>query len=161
MGVSGCGKSTIGAALGEKHGKPFLDGDDFHPAENVEKMRSGKPLNDSDRWPWLKILGKATHETANEHGQVFVACSALKQSYRDALCESASEPVLFIHLDGSQNLIAARMAERSNHYMPAGLLDSQIATLEPPESGEFSIQINIDQSCQAIVQKCEEFIALR
>jgi len=158
MGVSGCGKSTVGAALAERYGKPFLDGDDYHPVENVEKMRSGEPLTDADRWPWLAALGMAMREAADSYGQVFTGCSALKRSYRDALRDAATEPILFIHLDGSRDLIAERMATRTGHYMPTGLLDSQIATLEALEDDELAIQINVDQTLDAIHERCMSII---
>ena len=154
MGVSGCGKSTTGAALGAYFGKPYLDGDDFHPAANVEKMRSGEPLTDEDRWPWLAELGSAMCENAMRNGRVFAGCSALKRSYREALVEAAGEPILFIHLSGSRALIAERMAARSGHYMPTGLLDSQIATLEPPGDDEVAVQVDIAQPVEAVMQQC-------
>ena len=161
MGVSGCGKSSVGAALGDHYAVPFLDGDDFHPAANVEKMRAGHPLTDDDRWPWLDILGGALSTGAAENGRVFAACSALKRSYRDALTNAAGEAVLFIHLDGSRDLIAGRMAARENHYMPTALLDSQIATLEPVSADETAARISIDQSLQAICAEAIGVIAAR
>ena len=159
MGVSGCGKTSVGAAMGGREGVPFLDGDDFHPAANVEKMRAVHPLNDDDRWPWLATLGKALRDTADIDGRVFAACSALKRSYREALREAANEPILFIHLDGSRELIAERMAARTGHYMPTGLLDSQLATLEPPAEDERAARISIDQTLDAIQIECEQIIA--
>ena len=145
-------------ALGGRYGAPFLDGDDFHPAENVKKMSAGTPLTDEDRWPWLDTLGNALRETANIDGRVFAACSALKRSYRDALRDAAKEAILFVHLDGSQDVIAERMAARVNHYMPTGLLDSQIATLEPLHQDELAVRIDIDQSLEAIEEQAAQFI---
>lgn len=159
MGVSGCGKTSVGAAMGGRERVPFLDGDDYHPQANVEKMRSGQPLDDDDRWPWLAILGKAMHEMAAVNGRVFAACSALKRSYREALREAAGEPILFLHLDGSPELIGERMAARMGHYMPTGLLDSQLATLEPPADDEFAARIAINQTLEAIQADCEQIIA--
>ena len=161
MGVSGCGKSSVGAGLAEREGVPFLDADDFHPVENVEKMRSGTPLNDADRWPWLDTFGKALRDSAAIEGKVFGACSALKRSYRDALAKSADEPVLFLHLDGPKELIAERMAARKDHYMPTGLLDSQIATLEPLNDHEYAAKIDLSQSLEAIFEECSQIIASR
>jgi len=159
MGVSGCGKSSVGAGLGGREGVPFLDGDDYHPAENVAKMSSGTPLNDDDRWPWLDILGIALHEAAAIDGRVFGACSALKRSYREALIKAAGEPILFLHLDGPKGVIAERMTERTGHYMPPGLLDSQIATLEPLEDDEFAARIDFSQTLEQIFEECSKVIA--
>ena len=159
MGVSGCGKSSIGTALAAHFGAPFLDGDDFHPPANVEKMRSGNPLTDEDRWPWLDTLGTALHQTASIEGRVFAACSALKRSYRDALRRAAGEAIFFVFLDGTRDLIAGRMAARVDHYMPTGLLDSQIATLEPLQEDEHFARIDIDQPLDAIEQQAAKLIS--
>jgi gluconokinase len=128
MGVSGCGKSSVGADLGHRLGIPYVDGDDLHPSTNVEKMRAGIPLADDDRWPWLDRVAQVLHEQA----PVIVGCSALRRSYRDRIRARAGGPVRFVHLSGSRDVIAARMAARTGHYMPPSLLDSQFATLEPP-----------------------------
>jgi carbohydrate kinase (thermoresistant glucokinase family) len=125
MGVSGSGKSTIGAALADRLGLPFVDGDALHPLTNVERMAAGLPLTDEDRWPWLAAVGARLAE-----GDVVVACSALKRSYRDAIL--AEEPgARFIHLTGSHELLGDRMQRRLDHFMPPSLLESQLATLEP------------------------------
>ncbi len=131
MGVSGCGKSTVGRLIAGQLGFEFRDGDDFHPAANVAKMRAGSPLNDDDRRPWLlAIAGFMRANHALGRGAV-VACSALKESYRDLLLRS--EPwVRFVHLTGPREVIAERMKGRVGHYMPVTLLDSQLATLETP-----------------------------
>ncbi|SFV31010.1 gluconokinase [Devosia crocina] len=134
MGVSSSGKSTVGAALGRALHAPFLDGDRYHPEANVEKMRAGIPLTDEDRWPWLEALTGALKEAADKKKGVAVgACSALRKSYRDFITETAGEPVLFVYLDGSREVIGARMAARRHEYMPTSLLDSQFATLEVPD----------------------------
>ena len=134
MGVSSSGKSTVGAALGRALHAPFLDGDKYHPESNVEKMRAGTPLTDEDRWPWLEALAAALKEVAEKKKGVAVgACSALKRAYRDFITEKAGQPVLFVYLDGSREVIAERMAARSHEYMPTSLLDSQFATLEVPD----------------------------
>ncbi len=131
MGVSGCGKSTIGKNLADEMGWPFYDGDDFHPPENVAKMSQGIPLNDDDRAGWLAALADliSTHLAENRPG--VLACSALKQKYRDQLNVDPAR-VKFIYLKGSYELIKSRMLARPGHYMKPGMLDSQFATLEEP-----------------------------
>ena len=148
MGVSGCGKSTVGAGLAEALHIPYRDGDDLHPAANVEKMRAGIPLTDDDRWPWLDRVAATLHAEA----PVIVGCSALRRAYRDRIRAGAGGPVQFIHLTGSRDVIAARMAARKGHYMPPSLLDSQFATLEPPEPDE-AIIIDIDQSLNRLISQ--------
>ena len=126
MGVSGCGKSTVGALLAQKLGVEFLDGDEFHPPQNVAKMAAGVPLDDADRRPWLERLNAELRARAD----VVLACSALKQSYRDILAQGAD--CRFVHLRGSIELIRSRLQERKHRYMPASLLESQFAALEAP-----------------------------
>lgn len=146
MGVSGCGKSSVGQALSGRLGIPYHDGDDLHPAANVEKMRAGHPLTDADRWPWLDRVASllATQSPA------IVGCSALRHAYRDRLRAGAGGPLRFVHLSGSRELIAGRMAQRSGHYMPASLLDSQFAALEAPGPDE-ALTIDIDQPLPALI----------
>ena len=134
MGVSGCGKTAVGSALAASLGWPFLDGDDFHPPENVAKMASGTPLVDADRWPWLDRLASEMRTILARGGSAVVACSALKQIYRDRLAAGADVPgaIRFAHLKGDIDTIAARLAARKHRYMPAALLASQFATLEVP-----------------------------
>ncbi|QNQ90886.1 gluconate kinase [Corynebacterium poyangense] len=127
MGVSSCGKSTVGALLAHELGVPFKDGDELHPASNISKMSSGVPLTDEDRWPWLGLIGQWL---AEHHEGGVIACSALKRSYRDRIREAAPDTV-FIHLHGSKELMAKRMAARPGHFMPESLLNSQFETLEP------------------------------
>jgi gluconokinase len=142
MGVSSSGKSTVGAALGRALHAPFLDGDKYHPEANVEKMRAGIPLTDEDRWPWLEALAAALKEAADgKKGIAVGACSALRRSYRDFITEQAGEPVLFVYLKGSREVISERMAKRSHEYMPTSLLDSQFATLEEPDPASENVQI--------------------
>jgi gluconokinase len=133
MGVSSSGKSTVGQSIARRLHVPFLDGDGYHPAANVEKMRAGTPLNDEDRWPWLESLAQALHEAADRKGAAVGACSALRRAYRDYLIEKAGEPILFVYLEGNREVIGARMARRKHEYMPTSLLDSQFATLEVPD----------------------------
>ena len=130
MGVSGSGKSTVAATLVDRLGWEFAEGDDFHPVENVEKMRAGKPLDDEDRWPWLRSLAAWIGEHEKAGRNVVVTCSALKRSYRDLLCDGHPS-VWFAHVTADAELIRERIEHRTGHYMPASLLDSQLSTLEP------------------------------
>ena len=123
----------MGQSIARRLHVPFLDGDGYHPPANVEKMRSGIPLVDEDRWPWLESLATALHEAADRKAAAVGACSALKKRYRDYLVEKAGEPILFVFLQGAKDVIAERMVRRQHEYMPASLLDSQFATLEVPD----------------------------
>jgi carbohydrate kinase (thermoresistant glucokinase family) len=129
MGVSGCGKSTVGTALAVRLGLPFIEGDALHDPASVAKMAAGAPLDDADRWPWLDRIGAALAAPAD--GAV-AACSALRRAYRDRL-RAIVPGLAFLHLTGDRATIAARMATRPGHFMPPALIDSQFATLEPPE----------------------------
>jgi gluconokinase len=148
MGVSGSGKSTVGAALAQRLRVPFADADDFHPPANIAKMTAGHPLDDDDRWPWLDSIG----EWLASHGEGGVmSCSALKRSYRDQLRLHC--PVIdFLHLEGSLETIGRRQASRPGHFMPAALLASQFETLEPLESDEHGVAIGVDQSIDSIIE---------
>jgi gluconokinase len=132
MGVSGAGKSTVGAALAESLGILFRDGDDLHSEANVAKMRAGIALTDEDRWSWLELVANSLRRDA----PVVIACSALKTCYRDLIRAGAGGDVTFVHLTGPRDLIAARLAQRNHIYMPADLLDSQLADLMPPSADE-------------------------
>lgn len=137
MGVAGCGKTTVGQLLATHLGGGFVDGDTFHSEANVSKMRSGVALNDADRQPWLQHISAELRQAAQEDRTLVVGCSALKRSYRD-LIRGAGLQVTFIHLHGSRELLTERLHTRPGHFMPASLLDSQLATLEmlgPDESG--------------------------
>lgn len=157
MGVSGCGKSSVGAALSDALGLPYQDGDDLHPAANVAKMRAGEALTDADRWPWLDLVAQELASLA----PVIVGCSALRRAYRDRIRAGAGGPVLFVHLAGSREVIAARMAARSGHFMPASLLDSQFAALEPPGPDETAITADIDQPLEQLVAEILHQLKLR
>ena len=148
MGVAGCGKSAVGAALAARIGATYLDGDDLHPPANIEKMSRGEPLTDDDRWPWLALVGQ---KLANPNGILILGCSALKRRYRDHIRGQAGAPVTFVHLSGTKDLIAGRMAARAGHFMPTSLIDSQFAALEPPTADENAITVDIDQPLEALV----------
>ena len=150
MGVSGSGKSTVATALAERLGWSCEDGDKFHPASNVAKMRAGHPLTDEDRWPWLQAIADEIERVCKAGGHVVIACSALKRVYRDVLLRGRDD-VRFVFLDGSQALIADRLARRKGHFMPPGLLDSQFRTLEPPQADERPITVSIDAPVETIV----------
>lgn len=130
MGVAGCGKSTVAQALALATDLPFIEGDDFHPIANRQKMVGGTPLDDADRWPWLDTIAAAVH------GPAVIACSALKRRYRDRLRGNLPLQPLFVLLDAPRDLLAQRLASRSDHFMPPWLLQSQLDTLEPPEPDE-------------------------
>lgn len=149
MGVSGSGKSTVGAALAQRLRVPFADADDFHPAENIAKMSAGQPLDDDDRRPWLESIGVWLAE--HENGGV-MSCSALKRDYHDRLREHAPT-TLFAHLAGSVDVISRRQASRPGHFMPPALLASQFETLEQLASDERGLIVDVDQSVDAIVEE--------
>lgn len=150
MGVSGAGKSTIAEALAARLGWRCEDGDRFHPASNVAKMSAGQPLTDEDRWPWLKAIADEIDRLCGEGQRAVFSCSALKRSYREVLVHDRND-VRLIFLDGTQALIAARLAARKGHFMPPGLLDSQFLTLERPAQEEKAITVSIDAAVETIV----------
>lgn len=152
MGVAGCGKTTVSEALAERLGWPVADADDFHPASNVAKMRTGTPLTDDDRWPWLRTIRDWLHDA---DGSVVVTCSALRRAYRDVLRGAAAEGgprVRFVHLHGTRELLAQRMGARQGHFMPLTLLDSQLATLEPLAPDEDGVVVDIDATPEQLVE---------
>ena len=144
MGVSGSGKTTIGTLVAHELGVQFIDGDSLHPLENVQKMAAGTPLDDDDRWPWLEIVGRTLHEHGERRKGLVVACSALKRVYRERI-RSQAPSALFLHLDGTVEVLTRRIEGRSGHFMPAALLESQIETLEPLAQEEGGYVLNIDQ----------------
>ncbi|OHV81929.1 gluconokinase [Ensifer sp. LCM 4579] len=148
MGVAGCGKSSVGAALARRIDAVYLDGDDLHPAANIQKMSQGIALSDEDRWPWLTRVGETL---AAGSGPTIIGCSALRRAYRDHITRVVGAPVTFIHLVGSVEVIEKRMRARQGHFMPPALLASQFAALEPPAADENAISVNIDQPLEAIV----------
>ena len=158
MGVSGCGKSTIGGLLAERLGWVFEDGDAFHPPANVAKMSAGSPLTDEDRWPWLRAIAARLAAARAAGAPVIIGCSALKRAYRDVLRDGHAD-IRFLHLTGSAELIMARQAARAGHFMPASLIASQFATLESPETEADVIDLDVDPEPSVIVEKA--FAALR
>jgi gluconokinase len=147
MGVSGAGKTTVGRLLAQALGAEFAEGDAYHPAENIAKMRRGIPLEDADRWPWLAILGAQIDRWLAAGTTVVLACSALKQRYRDVLARGRTD-VRFVHLEGDKALIRLRLDGRRGHYMPATLLDSQFAALEAPSD---AITVDVTGTPELIV----------
>ena len=141
MGVSGCGKSTVGALLAQRLGATFIEGDSLHPPGNVAKMAAGTPLTDADRVGWLQTIAAQLGGAHASDRSLVASCSALKRSYRDTLRASAPD-VRFVYLQGDFDLLGARMAARSGHYMPASLLASQFAALEPPTDDEHPITLD-------------------
>lgn len=152
IGVSGAGKSTLGTALAKRMGWRFFDGDDFHTEANVRKMAGGEPLTDEDRWPWLDRLNALLRETEARGESAVLACSALREAYRRRLTQGLGAPrIVFLHAD--QALIEARLAQRQHRYMPASLLESQFAALEPPSKAiEIDVTANV-ASCIAAIER--------
>jgi carbohydrate kinase (thermoresistant glucokinase family) len=150
MGVSGSGKTTVAAALAHHLGWPFKDGDELHPSSNIAKMRSGHPLDDSDRWPWLAQIADWIDAWRAAGNCGVVTCSALKRSYRAFLTKGRGD-VRVVYLHGDMALIAKRLAARNGHFMPSGLLASQFAALEEPGPDEHAIRVEVDQPVAKIV----------
>ncbi|WP_285241236.1 gluconokinase [Arthrobacter sp. G.S.26] len=158
MGVCGCGKSTAGALLAARLGRPFLDGDDFHPAANKAKMAAGIPLADEDRTPWLSRLGQLLAGADTRHAPPVLACSALKRSYRDLLRSYAPNAV-FVHLDGSEATITGRLSARAHEFMPGSLLASQLATLERLGPDEAHVLADITLPPELLVDAVARLLA--
>lgn len=147
MGVSGCGKSTIGRALAQRLGRPFIEGDDFHPADNISKMQTGQPLENADRRAWIDALCGAVSDSP----PAVISCSALNVSVRGWLHGGIDRPLVFIHLSGSQDLVAARLSQRGHHFFSPELLASQFAALDLPRR---AITIKINQPMKAVLRDC-------
>lgn len=156
MGVAGTGKTTIGPLLADRLGVPYAEGDDFHPQANIDKMSAGIPLDDDDRWPWLDAIGAWARGRTGLGGAV--SCSALKRVYRDRL-RAAAPGIVFVHLTGSRELIASRMAQRQGHFMPTALLDSQFATLQPLQADERGVEVDVSGTPDEITERAEAALA--
>ncbi|MBY2921217.1 gluconokinase [Rhizobium leguminosarum] len=150
MGVSGCGKSSVGEKLAEALHLAFVEGDALHPAANVEKMSKGVPLTDEDRMPWLDRIGEDIKASLEKGKGIIVSCSALKRLYRDRLRAAAGANLFFVYLEGSRALLMKRMGERKGHFMPVSLLDSQLATLEVPTGEPGVVTVDIDDTVDGI-----------
>jgi gluconokinase len=152
MGVSGSGKTTVAEELARRLGLEYAEGDDFHPAQNVEKMRAGIPLTDEDRAPWLRELADWIGEHERSGRSVVITCSALKRSYRDLL-RTGHPSVWFAHVSADAQLLRKRLEQRKNHYMPASLLDSQLGTLEPLQPDEPGVTVSAAGSPEDVVDE--------
>lgn len=161
IGVSGSGKSTVAKRLAPALDATFLEGDDYHSPANVAKMRSGTPLTDADRWPWLDKLGHAIASHGAHGRSIVVACSALRRAYRDRLAEAARRPLTFIHLTIDPGILQARMRARRQHFMPTALLDSQLATLEPLQADENGTEVVETGTALQTVTVIERWLHLR
>jgi gluconokinase len=157
MGVTGVGKTSVGELLADRLGVPFIEGDAFHPRNNIEKMSSGVPLDDADRWPWLDAIGAAIKDSSARFP--VVACSALKRSYRARLAAAAGRLLLFVFLDASRETLARRLADRHDHFMPSGLLDSQLAALERPSADENAIRVSVEPPLAVVVDNAVAALA--
>lgn len=157
MGVSGCGKSTVGSLLARRLGGTFLEGDDFHPSENKRLMGEGIPLTDRERWPWFDLLRSAIQSALaeSERRPVILSCSALKKRYREYLLRGYEGRARLVFLDGDFALIRGRMESREHEYMPTSLLESQFAALEKPEPEEGAIALSIERSVEELVADLE------
>ena len=160
MGVSGSGKSTIAAGVAEKLGRQMLEGDDLHPAANIAKMSAGTPLTDEDRWPWLRIIAGKIAAWRQNGMEGIVTCSSLRRSYRDVL-RAGHDDVLFVYLKGSRALLLDRMQHRTRHFMPASLLDTQLATLEEPGADEAAVTIEMGPPPDEVVTNVLKALAAR
>ena len=158
MGVTSCGKTSVGEGLAAALACPFIEGDRLHPASNIAKMSAGTPLTDADRWPWLEIIGKAMKNECGKRQGVVASCSSLKKIYREKLAEAAGQPITFIHLYGSRDLLAARMADRKGHFMPPSLLDSQLATIEVPGPGETALHLDVIAPVDELVRRSKAYL---
>lgn len=151
MGVSGAGKSTVGKLIAERLGCPFRDADSFHPKANIEKMASGQPLTDEDRWPWLRAIAAWIAEHRAAGTTCVVTCSALKRAYRDVVTDNQRADARIVYLKGDFDLIDARLKARKGHFMPPELLRSQFRDLEEPRADEHAIVATIDETPKEIV----------
>jgi len=159
MGVSGVGKTTVAKGISTYLGWTFAEGDAFHPEANVAKMSAGTPLTDEDRWPWLRSIGAWMTEEIDAGRSGVVTCSALRRAYRDLLREDRPE-VVFCHLTADPDLIGERMSHRTDHYMPASLLPSQLAALEPLEPDEPGAVVSVDGDAAQVIARALDALHL-
>jgi gluconokinase len=154
MGVSGSGKTAVGQTLAERLGFEFIEGDDYHPTANVEKMVAGVPLTDEDRWPWLRVLADMVAAQHQRDTGTILTCSALRRPYRDVLLAAVPpEESFVIQLDADQATLRSRLEQRRGHYMPASLLESQLATLAPLEPDESGVILDATRSAPEVVAR--------
>ena len=158
MGVTSCGKTSVGEGLAKELNCPFIEGDKLHPASNIAKMSAGTPLTDDDRWPWLEIIGKAMKTERDAGKGVVASCSALKKVYRQKLAQAAETPITFIFLHGSRELLAARMAYRKGHFMPTSLLNSQLKTIEIPGPEEKALHLDVVLPLDELIARSNEYL---
>jgi len=159
MGPSGAGKSALGRALSADIGLPFLEGDDFHSAHNRARMAAGTALTDEDRWPWLEALANAAKLTAEAQGGAIISCSALRRAYREKLQAVAGRRLLFVFMKAERELLQHRMRERQDHFMPASLLETQLATLEVPTEDECCVTLDADKNLNRLVAEVSGIIS--
>ncbi len=160
MGVCSSGKTSVGKVVASRMNWTFIEGDDLHPPANITKMASGVPLTDEDRWPWLDSIADRMREIDKAGESAVVACSALRQAYRDRLRRSGAD-LRFLHLTGDVSLIRQRMQNRSGHFMPAGLLDSQLATLEPAGVDEALYEVDITRNVGDLAEAAIKYLTSR
>ena len=156
MGVAGCGKSSVSAMLAERVNATVIEADDLHGTENIEKMARGEALDDDDRWPWLSRVAK---EMQTSTTPVFTSCSALRRVYRQYLLDNVGSPIGFIHLHTDREVIAERMSNRTGHFMPLSLLDSQFQILEPLQSDEMGVTVDISQPLDKVVGDAMQYVS--
>ena len=160
MGVCSSGKTSVGKVVASRMNWTFIEGDDLHPPANITKMASGVPLTDEDRWPWLDSIADRMREIDKAGESAVVACSALRQAYRDRLRRSGAD-LCILHLTGDVSLIRQRMRNRSGHFMPAGLLDSQLATLEPAGVDEALYEVDITRNVGDLAEAAIKYLTSR
>lgn len=161
MGVSGCGKSSVGKRLAQLLACEFVEGDELHPLSNVQKMSEGVPLTDEDRWPWLDLVRNKITHAVNERQSIVVSCSALRRDYRQHLRRGQEQRLAFIFLDGTSELLKARMTAREGHFMPPSLLATQLATLENPSGEDGVMTVSIDNEVEQIALEAAARIQAR
>lgn len=161
MGVSGSGKSTVAAALAERLGSTYLEGDEYHLPESIAKMKTGIPLNDEDRWPWFDRLAEDMNQAIESDGLVIASCSALKRKYRDRLREKVCVKVLFVHLQATTGSLEQRIASRGAHYMPISLLQSQLQSLELPDADECALLLTNEGNLADVIDRAHAWLERR